>query len=138
MINRTVVGGLNANNGWGIYVAATFESAGVYVTVADSMVSNNAYGLFSISAAGNTWTTVRNSSFSINSYGIYADSGSLILVGQSTIAGNAQRPVSANGYSTTAGKIESYGNNNINNNFTNGNPDFDDRPEIAIADAAIE
>ena len=58
---------------------------------------------------------VRNSMISHNIVGIAADQSGIVRVGQSTITGNATGWQAING-----GQIQSYGNNNVSGNTTDG------------------
>jgi hypothetical protein len=106
------------NNPNGIVVAATFTGGGsLNVTIVDSEVSNNGFGINAASASGNAATAVmlRNVVASNNNFvGLKADSTAILRVAHSVVTGNST------GLSTFGGTIFSYGDNDIDGN-TNDN-----------------
>jgi hypothetical protein len=98
-----------SRNGVGILA---FGSS-VNVTVTDSVASNNNYGVGASSSA----VMVRNSTISSNSIGIAADQSATVLVGQTTVTANG-----TGWQATNNGQVESYGNNNVGGNTTDGVP----------------
>jgi hypothetical protein len=58
---------------------------------------------------------VRNSTVSNNAIGICADQAAIVRVGQSTVIANGTGLQSTNG-----GLLQSYGNNNVSGNTTDG------------------
>jgi hypothetical protein len=100
------------NNGTGIDVAGT--GASLNVTIADSVASNNSIlGVGASSAA--TAVLLRHVVISNNATGLAA-SLSTIRVAQSVVTGNVT------GVLATSGTIDSYGDNDIDGNTTNGSP----------------
>ncbi len=119
----TVVSGvlskvITNDNPKGIVVAATFTGGGsLNVTIVDSEVSNNGFGINAASASGNAATAVmlRNVVASNNNFvGLEADSTAILRVAHSVVTGNST------GLSTSGGTIFSYGDNDIDGN-TNDN-----------------
>jgi hypothetical protein len=94
-------------NGVGFFASG----ASVTMTVADAVASNNTYGIGANAAA----VMVRNSAVSSNSVGIAADQNAIVRVGQSTVTANATGWQATNG-----GQTQSYGNNNVSGNTTDG------------------
>ena len=83
----------------------------VRLTVTDSVAVNNTYGIGASSSA----VMVRNSTFNSNSVGISADQSAIVRVGQSNITANA-----TGWQATNSGQVQTYGNNNVSGNTTNG------------------
>jgi hypothetical protein len=102
-INRVTASG----NGVGIFAFG----GNVRLTVADAVTSNNQYG---IGASGGA-VMVRNSTASNNTIGVAADQSAVVRVGQSTVTANGTGLLTTNG-----GQIQSYGNNNVSGNTTDG------------------
>jgi hypothetical protein len=96
-----------SRNGVGVLASGAKAS----VTLTDTVASNNSYGVGASAAA----VMVRNSTFSNNSVGIAADQAAIVQVGQSTVTAN-----SIGWTATNAGKLISYGNNNVSGNATDG------------------
>ena len=94
-------------NGVGVFA----NGGAVSLTMTDTVAGNNTYGVGATSSA----VMVRNSTLSNNSIGVAADQSGVIRVGQSTITANGTGWTSQNG-----GQVESYGNNNVNGNTTDG------------------
>jgi hypothetical protein len=96
-----------SGNGVGILA----NGANVNLTLTDAVAGNNNYGVGSSLAA----VMVRNSTVTNNAVGIAADQGSIIRVTQSTLTANGTGWRSTNG-----GLVQSYGNNNVGGNTTDG------------------
>jgi hypothetical protein len=96
-----------SGNGVGILASGSTVS----VTVADTVAGNNNYGIGASAAA----VMVRNSSVSNNAVGIAADQAAIVRVGQSSITANGTGWQATNG-----GQVQSYGNNNVSGNTTDG------------------
>jgi len=96
-----------SGNGVGIFA----NGAHVNVTLTDTVAGNNNYAV----GASASVVMVRNSTISNNAVGIAADQGSTIRVGQSTITANGAGWQSANGAT-----VQSYGNNNVSGNVSDG------------------
>jgi hypothetical protein len=96
-----------SGNGVGILA----NGANVNLTLTDAVAGNNNYGVGSSLAA----VMVRNSTVTNNAVGIAADQGSIIRVTQSTLTANGTGWRSTNG-----GMVQSYGNNNVGGNTTDG------------------
>jgi Right handed beta helix region len=117
--NGILVGnGSGAANGALSRVTATGNGVGVFasgsnarLTVADTLASNNNYGIGASASA----VMIRNSSVSNNAIGIAADQSAIVRVGQSTITGN-----STGWQATNGGQVLSYSNNNVSGNTTDG------------------
>ena len=74
----------------------------------------NTYG---VGAASGASIMVRSSAIGHNSVGIAADQSAIVRVGQSSVTANQTGWQATNG-----GQIESYGNNNVNGNTSDGAP----------------
>src|SRR5262245_2370542 len=99
-----------SGNGVGIFASG----ANVKVIVSEVNAGTNTYGLGAASAAS---IMVRSSTFGHNSMDISADQSAIVRVGQSSVTANQT------GWQTTnGGQIESYGNNNVNGNASDGAP----------------
>src|SRR5262245_181060 len=113
MLKRIVVEG---NAGTGVLALGT--NTVLYVTIADSVVSNNVNG---IEAYGQAYVMVRDTVIANHTagtgLGLLADAATVRLSG-STITGNAQGLASGNG-----AVIYSYGNNKIDGNGSSETPD---------------
>jgi hypothetical protein len=96
-----------SGNGVGILASGS----GVSLAVADAVASNNTYGIGATAGA----VMVRNSTASNNSIAIAAQTGAIIRVGQSTITANGTGLQATGG-----GQIQSFGNNNLAGNNTDG------------------
>jgi hypothetical protein len=96
-----------SGNGVGILASGS----GVRLAVADAVASNNTYGIGATAGA----VMVRNSTASNNSIAIAAQTGAIIRVGQSTITANGTGLQATGG-----GQIQSFGNNNLAGNSTDG------------------
>ena len=83
-------------------------------TVSEVDAGTNSYG---IGAAGAASIMVRNSTIGHNAVGISADQSAVIRVGQSAVTANVTGWQASNG-----GQIESYGNNNVSGNSSDGVP----------------
>jgi len=105
-VSRTRASG----NGIGIFASGT----NVRLMVSDVNAGTNTYG---IGAASGASIMVRNSTIGHNSVGIAADQSAIVRVGQSTVTANQTGWQATNG-----GQIESYGNNNVNGNASDGAP----------------
>jgi hypothetical protein len=102
-LSRVIASG----NGVGILASGS----GVNLAVTDTVTSNNTYGI----GATSSTVMVRNLMASNNSIGISAQTGGTVRVGQSTITGNG-----TGWQATTGGLVQSYGNNNVDGNTTDG------------------
>lgn len=98
---------MSTKNGVGILVNGLTAN----VTVTDSVSSNNDYGI----GGGGSAVMVRNSTLSSNAVGLTADQSAIVRIGQSTITANGVGSTATNG-----GLVQSYGNNNIVGNTSNG------------------
>jgi len=98
---------MSTKNGVGVLI----NGATANVTVTDSVSSNNNYGVGSSASA----VMVRNSTLSSNAVGLTADQSAIVRIGQSTITANGVGSTATNG-----GLVQSYGNNNIVGNTSNG------------------
>jgi hypothetical protein len=96
-----------SKNGVGIFA----NGATVNVTLTDTVASNNNYGVGSSLSA----VMVRNSTVSNNAIGLAADQSAVLRFGQSTITANGTGSQTTNG-----GQVQSYGNNNISGNASDG------------------
>jgi hypothetical protein len=106
-----------SSSGTGIYVYGGSSTGVLSVTVADSVLAGNHYGVAAASlATAPSAVMIRNSTISNNSVGIVAQAAT-VFVGQTTLSGNTTGWQSASG-----GVLDSYGNNNVNGNATNGTP----------------
>jgi hypothetical protein len=84
----------------------------VSLFVTDKVNGNNGYGIGAASSA----VTVRNLAASANSVGIAVDQlAAMIRDAQSTIMGN-----STGWQATNGGQMQSYGNNNVGGNVSDG------------------
>jgi hypothetical protein len=98
---------MSTKNGVGILVNGLTAN----VTITDSVSSNNDYGI----GGGGSAVMVRNSTLSSNAIGLTADQSAIVRIGQSTITANGTGSTATNG-----GLVQSYGNNNIVGNTSNG------------------
>ena len=99
-----------SGNGVGIFASG----ANVKLTVSEIDAGTNTYGIGAAAAAS---IMVRNSTIGNNSVGVAADQSAIVRVGQSAVTANVT------GWQTTnGGQIESYGNNNVNGNTSDGAP----------------
>jgi hypothetical protein len=98
---------MSTKNGVGILINGSTAN----VTMTDSVSSNNNYGVGSSASA----VMVRNSTLSSNAVGLTADQSAIVRIGQSTITANGVGSTATNG-----GLVQSYGNNNIVGNTSNG------------------
>jgi nitrous oxidase accessory protein NosD len=89
------------------------SGSNVSLTATDAVVSNNNYGI----GATSSTVMVRNSMIANNSYGIDAEQGAVVRVTQSTITGNVMGWMAGSG-----GQLQTYGNNNVSGNGTDGSP----------------
>ncbi len=105
-INRVRTSG----NGVGIFASG----ANVKLMVSEVNAGTNTYG---IGAASGASIMVRSSTIGHNSVGIAADQSAIVRVGQSSVTANQTGWQATNG-----GQIESYGNNNVNGNTSDGAP----------------
>jgi hypothetical protein len=108
-------------NGYGIF-AQSGPGGTLNVSVADSVVANSSsIGIFAATSVVLNAIMVRNSTISSNQIGIEAQgSQSIIRVGRSTITANG-----TGWQSVTSGTVDSYGDNNIDNNTLGNNaPDL--------------
>jgi hypothetical protein len=111
-LSRVVASGNGlASNGLGIFVYGGNSSGAVNLTLTDTVVNNNYYGV----AVGASAGMVRNSTVSNNVVGIRADQAAIIRVGQSTVTANGIGWQATNG-----GLLQSFGNNNVSGNATDG------------------
>jgi hypothetical protein len=111
-LSRVVASGNGlASSGVGVFVYGGNTSGPVNLTLTDSVVNNNYYGVGAGAAAG----MVRNSTVSNNVVGIRADQGATVRVGQSTVTAN-----STGWQATNGGLLQSFGNNNVSGNGTDG------------------
>lgn len=99
-----------SGNGVGIFASG----GSVNLTMTDTVAGNNTYG---VGATSSSAVMVRNSTFSNNIVGVAADQSALIRIGQSTLTSNGTGWSSQNG-----AQVQSYGNNNLNGNTTDGTP----------------
>jgi hypothetical protein len=104
-------------NGYGIF-AQSGPGGSLNVTVADSVVANStSIGIFASTSAVLNAIMVRNSTISSNQVGIEAQGNqSIIRVGRSTITANG-----TGWKSVTSGTVDTYGDNNIDNNTLGNN-----------------
>jgi hypothetical protein len=100
-----------ASQGVGIFVYGGNSSGAVNLTLTDTVVNNNYYGI----GAGTSAGMVRNSTVSNNVVGIRADQASVVRVGQSTVTANGVGWQATNG-----GLLQSFGNNNVSGNTNDG------------------
>jgi len=100
-----------ASNGMGFLIYGGSSTGSLNVTVADSVAASNYYGI----GAASSSVMVRNSTISNNAVGVRAAQSATVLVGQSTLTGNGTGWQATNG-----GVLNSYANNNVNGNATNG------------------
>ena len=98
---------MSTKNGVGVLINGSTAN----VTMTDSVSSNNNYGVGSSASA----VMVRNSTLSSNAIGLTADQSAIVRIGQSTITANGVGSTATNG-----GLVQSYGNNNIVGNTSNG------------------
>jgi len=98
---------MSTKNGVGVLINGSTAN----VTMTDSVSSNNNYGVGSSASA----VMVRNSTLSSNAVGLTADQSAIVRIGQSTITANGVGSTATNG-----GLVQSYGNNNIVGNTSNG------------------
>jgi len=111
-LNRVVASGNGAaSNGVGIFAYGASSTGAVNVTMTDTVANNNAYGI----GVGASAVMVRNSTVSNNAVGIRADQAAILRVGQSTVTANGTGLQATNG-----GLLQSYGNNNVSGNGTDG------------------
>jgi len=105
------------NGGAGVEVLS--NGANLNVAVEDSVISNNANGIQASSGFGSAVVMVRDSVIANHSVaGVFVLApNATVRVARSTITGNNQGLTSISG-----GVIDSYGNNNIDGNTTNGTP----------------
>ena len=99
-----------SGNGVGIFASG----ANVKLMVSEVNAGTNTYGIGAASAAS---IMVRSSTIGHNSVGISADQSAIVRVGQSSVTANQTGWQATNG-----GQIESYGNNNVNGNTSDGAP----------------
>src|SRR5262245_20904622 len=112
VLNRVVASGNGlSSSGLGIFVYGGGTSGAVNVTMTDSVANNNYYGVGANAAAA----MVRNSTISNNMIGVRADQTAIVRVGQTTITANGTGWQATNG-----GLLQSYGNNNVSGNGTDG------------------
>jgi hypothetical protein len=107
----------SSNAGDGLFFGSS--SATVSFTVSDTVISNNKLNGVQVAASGNFAVMLRNVVVSNNvQSGVFATGAQIIIrVAKSTITGNAT------GFATSqSGQIESYGDNNLNGNTTDGAP----------------
>jgi Right handed beta helix region len=107
----------SSNTGDGLFFGSS--SATVSFTVSDTVISNNKLNGVHVAAIGNFAVMLRNVVVSNNvQSGVFAEGAQTIIrVAKSTITGNAT------GFTTSqSGQIESYGDNNLNGNTTDGAP----------------
>jgi hypothetical protein len=105
-VNRVRASG----NGVGIFASG----ANAKLMVNEVNAGTNTYGIGAASAAS---IMVRSSTIGHNSVGIAADQSAIVRVGQSSVTANQTGWQATNG-----GQIESYGNNNVNGNASDGAP----------------
>ena len=106
----------NATNGI-VLSGAMSTAASLNVSIVDSEASDNAnYGVVAYSAASHAVTAgmLRSVVASYNSMGIVAQTNSILRVGHSVVTGNGA------GVSATGGVIDSYADNDIDGNTTDG------------------
>jgi parallel beta-helix repeat protein len=101
-INRVIA----SANGVGILVSGS----GSNVTVSNSIVSNNNYG---IGASFSAAAMIQGLTASSNSVGIAADQSAVVLVGQSNIVANG-----TGWQATNSGQVRGLGNTNVTGNTT--------------------
>jgi hypothetical protein len=99
-----------SGNGVGIFASG----ANVSLMVSELNSGANTYGIGAASAAS---IMVRSSTIGHNSVGIAADQSAIVRVGQSSVTANQTGWQATNG-----GQIESYGNNNVDGNISDGAP----------------
>src|SRR5712671_1903961 len=114
--NGILIAGAGTAGGMLSRVTATANGVGIFasranVTVTDTVAGNNNYGIGAIASV----MMVRNSTISNNAVGIAADRSSVVRVGQSTITANG-----TGWQATDGGQVQSYGNNIVSGNITDG------------------
>lgn len=109
-VSGTITRVRTSGNGVGIFASG----ANVKLMVNEVNAGTNTYG---IGAAGAASIMVRGSTIGHNSVGIAADQSAIVWVGQSSVTANQTGWQATNG-----GRIESYGNNNVNGNTSDGAP----------------
>lgn len=96
-----------SGNGVGVFACGSNAN----VTLTDTVAGNNNYGIGACSSA----VMVRNSTINNNAIGISADQSAIVRVGQSTVTANGIGWQFTNG-----GQVQSFGNNNVGGNATDG------------------
>jgi len=110
----SVSGTINRVRASGNGVGVLASGANVRLMVSELNAGTNTYGIGAASAAS---IMVRSSTIGHNSVGISADQSAIIRVGQSSVTANQTGWQATNG-----GQIESYGNNNVDGNISDGAP----------------
>jgi hypothetical protein len=98
-----------SRNGVGIFA----NGASASIMIADTLAGNNTYGVGANSAS----VMIRNSTLTNNTVGVAADQYATVRIGESTVIGNVTGLKAING-----GHVQSYGNNNVIGNTSNGAP----------------
>lgn len=116
--NVTIVDSVVSNNVLGIRADSNATTGTIDLAITDTVTSENAYhGIVALASTGRVTATVTRSHSSNNAgEGIRAvGANALIRLGGSTVIGNGTGIVSASG-----GRIQSYGDNQINGNTADG------------------